>query len=246
MVFSMNVSVIMDIVVVVFLLIFAVIGFAKGFFRGLVDLGGVILAFVIAINLGSLLANGLQSFFGLRDTIGAALENWLLSIEGFDTVLTEEGISAALEKIGIPSFICAPIAESAAALVQEQAGLTIAQALSTIFASYLLSFLCGILVFILCRLFLKLLAKLLTKIVDKIPFVGLLNRILGFVLGLLIGIIYLYIVLSVLSVVPSEPLQQTLQNTVIIQFLYHHNLLMLFLNAISFFEKIFTVPAVTV
>lgn len=218
---------ILDVVAIVFLLIFMIRGYKKGFLKELVGLIGTIVAFFIAFSFAAPLADFLESQFGLTTMLSGWVEGILNGIEVFEVPLSGESLNNALDVLILPSFLKDTIQEILAGVQYEEGAVTIAQMLSPIFAGFLVSLICGIVLFIVSSVVLELLANVLSSILDKIPLLGGLNRLLGFLLGGVRALIYLYIILGVLSFLPFEELHECLKQTVFINWLVENNLIML-------------------
>lgn len=223
---------ILDIAVVLFLLIFAIVGFKKGFLKGLVGLVGTVVAFIIAILCAAPLAEFVENNFGMTTGIANSIESALNGVEGFNVPLTDEGLSTALSNLGLPGFLSDMII-SVVSQLSIEGDPTIAQVVAPVIAGFLATAICGVILFIVSAILLNLFAGLLSKVFDKIPVIGAINHILGLALGLVKGLIFVYIILGVLSLIPVQGLQDVLAQTTVINWLYEMNLIMLAIENIS-------------
>ena len=228
---------ILDIVLILFLLIVAIVGCKKGFLRGLVGLIGTIVAFVIAILCAAPVAEFVENAFGMTSGIAENLEGSLSDIDAFNVPMSDEGLTAALAELGLPGFLTDMILDVVAGL-QIEGSPTVAQVVAPALAQMLAIAICGVVLFVVAAIVLNLLAGFLSKVLDKIPVVGAINHILGLALGLVKGLIVVYIILAVLSLLPVQSVQDTLAQTTVINWLLQNNLIMLAVEQISALQPV--------
>ena len=223
---------ILDLAVVIVFLIFAFIGAKKGFLKGIVGMVGTILAIIITYQFAEPFTQFMEEQFGLTTTISSWLESFLNQNELFRVELSDEGISKALESLGLPEFLSSMVMD-VIAQTEITGAPTISQAVAPALGGIISSTVCGGVLLFGSSLLLKLVSALLSGIFDKIPVLGGINRFLGFVLGCVKALVLIYIVLGILSVLPITELHTLLNQTTIIAWLYQTNLLILLIQQIS-------------
>ncbi len=227
-----SVPLILDLAVVIIFLIFAFIGAKNGFLKGIVGMMGTILAIIITYNFAEPFTQFMENQFGLTTTISSWVESFLNQNELFRVELSDEGISKALESLGLPSFLSSMVMD-VIAQTEITGAPTVAQAVAPALGGIISSVLCGGALLFGSGLLLKLASALLSGILDNIPVLGGINRFLGFVLGGIKALVLIYIVLGILSVLPITELHTLLNQTTIIAWLYQTNLLILLIQQIA-------------
>ena len=226
------VPLILDLAVVIIFLIFAFIGAKKGFLKGIVGMVGTILAIIITYQFAQPFTQFMEDQFGLTTTISSWLESFLNQNELFRVELSDEGISKALESLGLPGFLSSMVMD-VIAQTEITGTPTVAQVVAPAFGGIISSTVFGGALLFGSGLLLKLASALLSGIFDKIPVLGGINRFLGFVLGGVKALVLIYIVLGIVSVLPITELHTLLNQTTIIAWLYQTNLLILLIQQIA-------------
>ena len=234
----------------VILLIAAIIGLKRGFFKTLLGLIKTVISTAVAIfftpkiatlfvgtGLGAKATTGIETFLLNR---GGAMTN-TITLETKDAV-----ISNALADAPLPSSVLDWITKLIDKFLVLEPGqeTTVGAAMAPSITYYLAYGIIFLLIFLLCMLICKLLDKIFDKL-TQIPFVGGLNRLLGLVLNVAIGFILLCGISYGLSylIAMNNGISEWLVNTMGLgndnfssfsKYMYENNFL---LKIISFFGK---------
>lgn len=201
-------GIIIDLVIVGLLLIFAIIGFYKGFLRELISLIGFVGSLVISYFVNSYFANFLNEVFGW----GVAISNFVMNqVSAISPTFSSETGSTVSELQDIINSSGTNIAykEILKQLVAKadftNGAVSVAGVIGTIASGFLMSIIAFIILFILLRIVVFILDKLLSRIPRKSA-VGTVNKWLGLVVGFVKGIANIVIILAVvylLCLIPS-------------------------------------------
>lgn len=218
-----------DLILAVIILIFAIIAYRKGFVASLLDFLGTIIAWIASINLSTFISGWIYQTF-----IKAPITDYIY------LKLTESANTASESLIAsIPEFI-----KTAAtafnidfnSIIANNSGQEIEMAVSSITSgiiepiiTILIRIIVTILLYIVFAYIIKLLSKLF-KNLNKIPIVGSLNKFLGIIVGLLKGALIATLVCIIFSTIlgfaGGELLgitQETLRSSYIFSFLNKFN-----------------------
>lgn len=231
-----------DLVVLVLIGLFALVGLKRGLVKSLVRLIGGVLAVVLAFLLTQsavtllselIVIDGAPLSAVLADMFEEKIAGSFVSpegIESFFTVVpaggyTEQNISEALTINGVPALLSGFVAPILLEMVQ---GSSIA--LATYVAVALSNVLMTAIAFILLFIIISVLLGLITKLLDKVfnlPVIGLVNRLCGFIFGAIKAVLIVWVVLFLASLlgVVSGPIQGLIDDTVVVKFLSEHNLI---------------------
>lgn len=213
---------ILDAIVVIALIIFALKDARKGFVGCLLGFATTLLALVIAFTLADEFVGWTGNFFGLAPKLEKGIINKLSSIKAFALDVSNEGLKETLAGTNLPSFIAdAIVAEVGDSTIP--AGTTIAMLAGAKIAEILIVFLAGVVLFFVSKLVLKLIAKILNGVVNSIPLVGGVNRLLGAAVGAIKCFLIVCTILSVLSFIPSAGVSAFMDKTLFVGALYKNN-----------------------
>lgn len=194
-----------DIIIILLIILFAVIGFRRGLARTFLNIIGIVITCAISYYVADFLADALFTAFirpqvlseleqsilttGINETIQnsfAALPEWLMSVTAF--ILSLFGASS-------DSLINTFAQDSSGASVTAQmiTDDLIAPVVTTIFSALI-----TVLLFFLVLFAVKKLIKLVLKIFEA-PVIKQLNRFLGGILGVVEGIIVVWIAVNIFS-----------------------------------------------
>lgn len=217
-----------DIVVLVLVAIFLIIGYIRGFLSTIFGFLGGLISLIVAVLLCGKLATLLDGKFGLVEKLGVWVGGWFEGNAAFNTDISSGGLEAALKASAIPSFISDIILKIPAVSQNElAAGTTIADLLAPTIAYYILCFICLVALYIVIRILFAIL-KALAKRVNDIPIIGFVNRIIGAVLGIVEGIIVVYGLLFVMTILPEawmEVPKAEIEKSTVCKYLSDTNLL---------------------
>lgn len=218
-----------DIIVLLVLAGFVFVCARRGFIDCFFEFITTIIAFLAALLFTKAVVLATGGLFGLQDVMANSLEGAFVKINGFDTEISAVGMEAALEAKNVPGFLVRLIVNTfgndtlpLGTTIATVAGGAVARlATMLIVFAILYAIVWSVLFFV---------RKILNALAKKITLVSRVNTILGGVAGFIEGILIIYAVLSVLSLIPSEGIMTYLNNSIIIGFLYNHNLINIMLG----------------
>lgn len=192
-----------DIIVAAILLIFAVVGFKRGFIKSIASTVSLVASFVLAWMISPAVADFLI-LLGVKEQI-------------------YEKVSATLGSGGAESLSALPEAVSNA-IMTGQADVLTKTAISV--AEICVNIIAFVSVLIIVRILIWILVKTL-NLIAKLPVISFFNRSLGLVFGAAQGILVVFILMTVLqAVVPMQDnpkLMQTIENSYITKTVYENN-----------------------
>lgn len=233
----MSTSWIVTIIVIVFLILFAVLGFRKGFFKIILSTMTLVVAFVVA---GFIL----PWFSGVIETsfIGKAVDKKIGSYieENVDETIANsvsEVQDAVIEGLPLPSFMRQDISEKNTnedyfrfhvINFTEYIRTRLAKIVDNIIAYLILS----VVIFVLLRLLMK-----LSGAINKIPVVGGLNRFFGGIFGLAEGLLILWVLCLVLMLFSGTPFGmkaiEVIEDNAFLQFIFEKNGIVMGINLVT-------------
>lgn len=203
----MNISVIIDIVIVIALIIFAAMGWKRGLIRTLTELLSVILALGLAGQIARTAAPKIVDRH-LRPATHAAIEQRAEEIAREADEATHENLTKLMDAIpngfirekavdtvdsmfenGQGSYVAEPLAELGTELADH--------VLDTLVKDLIQSFLCAVL-FVVLNMVLRLAAKVL-RLIEKLPGIHELNEFAGALAGLCKGALLVCLVVWILT-----------------------------------------------
>lgn len=232
---------VLDIIVLVVIGIFAVLGAIKGFIKSIFGLLSVTVAVLIASLLGGEIAKLISSISsGTGATFGADLANtiheFLTSQGGIFTSIptggyTEGMVIDTLSTIGIPAVIGSVIAPPVVGALQGIAGVSLADAVAPVLAELAISAIGFIVVFVIVWALLLVVCSLLKKLFNSFKILKAIDILLGFVFGVVKGAIIICIPLTILTSLNFIPgLSELIANTVIVKWLAENNFIAVLLS----------------
>lgn len=217
-------AIVLDVALLIFFLIFAIVGFRKGFFRSLVGIVSVVLAVFVAIYCSPFIVKELEEIFSVCTNLANSLAEKFSATEGYNAIYSEEAVKTLVTNLGVPSFLSGLVI-SLIGNISGAESITAGEAVTSSLASLIVNAICVVALFILCVFLLWLISKLFTKLLDSIPVLGAANRILGMVLELAKGLIILYVVLMIVGLIPFEVIQNAIDSTVVLKVFRDYNLI---------------------
>lgn len=229
----------LDIIVLVFLGLVALIGFWKGFLNTLLSLFSSTLSAVASFFLAKPLASLLNNWFGLAGTIGNSVST---QISGFfsdfsslngSQIMADNCSATGILKTAINFFVNPETVYVDKADVISQ--------VSKSAGSLILMAICFIVSLILIKIVIALLSKLFGAIKKKSAAINGLDRVLGLVVGLVKGAVLVFVVFFVANLIQTIPavanfLDTTFNNSCIAKPIYDfvNNLVTTYLTQINF------------
>ncbi len=207
---------IVDAIIGGILLIFIIIGLAKGFIRSVLGLVGTIASLVASYFLAKPFLGFVDGLFGGKIISGAndMVAGWLNGIGPlFSTEIGAQSLNEvftnALNSIGLPAAISEPIVNAIVSALSSSvegfADKTPAELLSPVLANIGLTIISIIVLFLLIRMAIYIVEKVLENTILKIGALRALDRLLGMAFGALQGAIIVVLLLTGVTLFISKP-----------------------------------------
>ena len=213
---------IIDALVVIVVLIFAVKGAKKGFVDCLFGIISTLGAIVIALLFTKAFLGLTGGLFGLQGVIEGACVDTLAGVKGFDFDISAQGIENALADKNLPAFLIDSIMENFKDS-QIPYGTTLAMVVGGEIGELASTLVAGVVLFFLAKLLLRLLKNVISGLVQSLPIVGTLDSALGLVVGILQGVLVVSVAIAVLALIPSEGVTAFFNEGAIVKLLFHNN-----------------------
>ena len=218
---------IIDIVIITVLVIFGIIGMAKGFLNTIISLFGNLASLAIAFFTAKPVSSFLDKTFGIVSKLASKIAPSFSAIaplpEGSDlaeATLTGADLKTYLSTDGltfqerlISMFINDETVFTSNAEIVEYISGTIAGIAAMVISA--------VVMFILIRIAILLLAKLFDAL-TKNKAIGGLDRVVGLLFGLLKGALLVFVVLSVFYLIANTTVDGWIQNSVVTKWLYQY------------------------
>ncbi len=224
---------VIDVVIVLLVVAFIVIGWKKGFLEKIINMASSIFGLIASILLARPFSNVLRGWFG--SSLDVSIRDYLISRSDlFTAQLNGENLRAALEGLSLPNFMvdwlietinAQPVADS---IINSIAPLILSLALLVI--AFIILFFGSMILFLLLRL--------LARGITSIPVIKQIDKVLGVLFGLLKVAVLVYVVLFVLALLINIPainnliynfldvdMQLSTDNFRLSKYLYDNNLL---------------------
>ncbi len=201
-----NISAIIDIVALVLLLIFALYGLIRGFTKTFFSIFGTIIGITISLLIAPSVVSFIQNKFSALDSMRGTFSGVAEQVLGKE--LSSAPLSFATQENlkGIAGLI-ANLVLSLKDNASVSADATIGEAVSTIFAYYVLLLICAVVLFIVFKIIFFLLGEIVKK-AYKNKIVASADRLLGIVLGVINGIFNIELIILLISILPIPFFQQ--------------------------------------
>lgn len=185
---------IIDIVVLAIIVVFALVGLAKGFIKVVISLCNGLLSLVIAYFLTPKVTVLLQGT-GINSSINSYLLNWVNGKgEIFSQAIPAGGIpEAAAEHLNLPAFLIDFINKL---VLSDPAyeGQILGEVIANMVTYYVLMIIAFIGLSIIARILIAIIAKVLTSLIEKGGPIRFINRLLGLACGICKGALIVFIV----------------------------------------------------
>lgn len=225
---------VIDIIAVVVLVVYALIGATKGFVKSIFGLLSVAVAVLVASWIGGEIGALISSIpAGEGATLGSNLSltvQEFLSSKGeiFSVVptggYTEGVIIDALSVAGIPAIIGGMIAGPIAEALVDVNGVSLSQAVAPVLSELLFTVIGFIVVFILVWILLKVVCKIIKKALETFKVLKAVDVVFGFVFGIVKGGIVICIPLALLSALNFIPgLNELIAESTIVSWIANNN-----------------------
>ncbi len=229
---------IIDIIVLVLLAIFAIVGLFRGFFKSVLGLvtnfASIIIAMFCAKPVGALL----NSWFKLGGTIGNQIEKGILpNLPEITTSMTKDQVVDALDAVGGSTkqlkYFLGEGPYTSTTQLADQLGNTIGSIIVMVIAA--------LLVYALIRIVVAILRKIFSNATASSSLASGINRILGLVFGLLQGALIIFVVFLLVYFIRGVPLigtlvEDTITNSTITKWMWDNSakLIQLIIGKIDF------------
>ncbi|MBU0997238.1 MAG: CvpA family protein [Firmicutes bacterium] len=191
---------IVDIVIVLAVIIFAILGWKHGFLVKIVEMASGIFGLLASIILARPFSTVLDKWIG--EPIGQKITEYLLSrTDLFSGTLNETNVRAAFEGMSLPTFMVDWIVQS---IDFNQLTITIVDAITPVIKSLALLVIAFLVLFF-GSMVVFFILKLLAKMITSIPIIKQVDKILGVLFGLLKISAIVYILLFVLALLITIP-----------------------------------------
>lgn len=227
---GVNLSIILDIAVCLFILIFALVGLSKGFFNCILKIFGTLGAILIAW----FTAKPVLSFVNGIVNLSAICANWMsgyFTAEVFNTALTDTNKEAVLSSLESAEGIFGPLKSLLKNIVQDTTlaageSATLGQICSAAVGHMVATVIVGVALFIIIKIIVALLAKLFDDAASKHNAINGMDKLLGLVFGLAKGILFLvvaFVAVNYLCYIPSvnEKVNPVIQNSTVTKLTYN-------------------------
>ena len=198
----------MDAIILLFIAGMTILCAKRGFIECLFDVASTLVSFVVAILVAKLIITITGGLFGFQNWLGGSFSKVFIKLEGFDSVLSEDGAKTALLDKNIAGVI-ANLAVRWFAEGKVAEGTTIAGLLGSVTAKLFTLLIISVILFLAAKLLLLLTKKMITEIVERIT--------------LLESVLIVGAVLALFAVIPSPPIDRYLSNCLFLGWLYEYN-----------------------
>lgn len=206
---------VLDIVIIVLALIFAIRGFVRGFTKQFLGSLSWLVAGILAIIFCETLAK-ILSDFSLADTINNKVFNWFASKgDAFTTqlpIITKEHLSGSLSELGIPSFLHSLVIGNID--MSNTTDISVATLIAPKITYLALVIISYILIYVLSFIILKVIAHMFGKAIRGSA-IGLIDGVLGFMWGCVKATIVISVAMLLLSLLTTLPIGESINNWLI-------------------------------
>ena len=208
------------------IVLLVIVGFAiycgrRGFVDCFFSFASTSVSIIAAIALAKVVMEVSGGLFGLEGWLSGVFENSFAKLEGFTAEVGAEGTKDALLAQNMPAVIIQLVLDLANS--DYAAGTTIAMVLGDVTSSLTCLLVTGLILFTLCKLLLLLTRRLLDKLMDRVEMLETLNIVLGVLIGVGGCLLVVCTILSILAIIPFEPIDNYLNNSLFLKLLYNHN-----------------------
>jgi len=191
---------IIDIIIVLGVIAFGVIGWKKGFLLTIIKMASSVFGLIASLLLSKSFAKVLDGWFGA--SIDTKIYDYMMSRSDlFNSSLSIDNVRTALEGMSMPTFLIDWIIGK---IDFSQIGVSIVDAIEPTIKSIVMVVLAFIILFfgsMLVFLILKMIAKLITSI----PFIKQVDKVFGVIFGLFKMAIVTYVLLFLLALLMAVP-----------------------------------------
>ena len=210
-------AILIDLIVIIFIVLMAVIGRFRGFTSMVVNIFSLIIALILALVLVHPVTSYIKEHTEIDDNMKTKISSSLPLND------TDVGIEPSDK---LPTKLQDYIRETSKNA--EKSKEEVLDTISTDLTDKILTVCVGFAIFIIVRLLLLIL-KVISPLIKKLPVIGTIDKTGGLICGILEAIIAIYIVLTVLSItaplITDLDILEYINNSYLIKYMYNHNIL---------------------
>ncbi len=198
-----NYGAIIDVVALVIVFGFALVGLKKGFVKSLISTFGTVLSLLFAVLLCTRVADVLESKFSFVSKLSNSIANFLDRLVGEDIMNTP--LSHASDDIFGSAGIGGIIASVILSVKNDTSiplNTSIRDVLAPTFSYYVIIAISVVILYILFKIALFLIGEIIKRNLYKINSVAKTDKLLGFIFGLISGIVYIEFFILIISILP--------------------------------------------
>jgi uncharacterized membrane protein required for colicin V production len=230
-----NLSATVDVIAIIFVGVFALIGFIKGFTKTFFSTFGTIIGLLLAVLLSKAVTQTLEDKFSLVTTLSDRLAGGLTSIfgDGLMNTTLRDATNEMLAQKGL-SWLSGMVG-SLQADGSIPLDTTLNQIICPTFAYYIGLIISVIGLFIIFKILFFLIGKLVKRLYEN-RIVATVDRTLGLVFGLIRGIVTFELIVMVISIIPIaffQDISVAVQTSIFAKFLMDINVYNLIMQSIS-------------
>ena len=198
-----NYGAIINVVALVFMFGFALLGLSKGFVKTLISTFGTIFSLLFAVLLCSTVSDVLENKFSLVSSLSEKISNVLLNLLGEEVMETPLSLAndSTFGVAGIGGFLLS-IVHSIRTDASLPPTATLNDVLAPTFSYYVVIAISIVITFILFKIALFLIGEIVKRHLYEVNIIRRTDRTLGFFLGLISGVVYLEFIILIISILP--------------------------------------------
>ena len=216
---------ILDVVAILFIIGYVIVCARKGFVECFFGFVTVTISLILAFSFAKITLNVTDGLFGAQKALTASFTESFNGVEGFSTVISADGLEAALNEQDLPGILVSLAVKWFGTGEGLLEGTTIAMVLGEVCARLLALLIAGAVVFVLSFILLFLLKKILSSVIKSLPILGTLNALLGACVGVFQALLIIYSILGIVTLIPSAAIEGYLNNSIFLRWLYEQNLI---------------------
>lgn len=222
-----------DLIVILILIIFAVIGYKKGLIRSAITLCSSIVALVLSF----IVYPAINMILKLTPMYTSIYEGVFKKIEAIDfgKGIQSQG-NAIVENITwLPEFLTMQIKNNNNTAMYELLGVkTIQEYISIYIANMIISMIAILITWFLLKVILVAVLRMLGSIIEHLPVISSFNHVSGLIFGLVKGILTLSVIgliIPLFITVPAfQDISQSIEASVLTKWLYDNNFILMIYN----------------
>lgn len=222
-----------DWIVILIIIIFAISGYKKGLVRSITTLCSSIMALVLSF----IVYPAMNMILKLTPIYTSIYQGVFKEIEiiDFGKGIQSQG-NAILENITwLPKFLTMQIKNNNNTAMYELLGAkTIQEYISSYIANMIVNMIALLITWLLLKIVLGAVLRLLGSIIEHLPVVSNLNRSIGLILGVLKGIITLSVIgllIPLIITIPNfQDVSQSIETSILTKWLYENNFILMIYN----------------